>query len=105
MYYDVNNLYAGNKYVGKREDKLLTTLYDTQRYVILPQSAAMYSSRSLRNKNSSDSLNLHGSVITFQTRAKNDFEENLYKLVNNAVFGKTMRNRRNKINNKMGRTI
>ena len=52
-----------NKPAGKREDKLLATLYDKQRYVILPQSAIMY--LSLCNKNSSyNSLNLHGSVIT-----------------------------------------
>ena len=38
---------------GKRENKLLATLYDKKRYVILPQPAAMYASRSSRCKNTS----------------------------------------------------
>jgi len=92
--------------VGKVR-KLIGTLKDKKNYVIHYRNLQLYLSLGLKLKRITKALSFSQSHwlkkyiqmnTDMRSKATTDFEKDLYKLMNNVVFGKTMENVRNRIN-------
>src|SRR3569832_1522124 len=91
-------------------EKLVTSFYDKVKYGVNYRLLKLYLQLGLKIKTIHKVLqysqdNFMEPYIMKNTNerqnAKNDFEKDFYKLMNNSVYGKTMENVRNRINFKL----
>ena len=93
--------------------KLLLTLEDKNDYVVHYENLKFYLKQGMKLKRVKRVLEFEQECwmepyirmnTEFRKQAKNDFEKNFYKLMNNSVFGKTMENLRNRVDIKIVRS-
>ena len=91
--------------IGKVE-KLVPNLNNKTKYVVHHETLKLYLSLGLKMTRIHKAITFHESNwlaeyidmnTNLRTLAKNDFEKDFFKLMNNSVFGKTMENIRNRV--------
>ena len=94
-------------------NKLLLTLEDKNDYVVHYENLKFYLKQGMKLRRVKRVLEFEQECwmepyirmnTEFRKQAKNDFEKNFYKLMNNSVFGKTMENLRNRVDIKIVRS-
>ncbi|KAL9980669.1 hypothetical protein ACROYT_G009282 [Oculina patagonica] len=94
-------------------EKLVLTLEDKKNYVVHYRNLQFYLKQGMKLKRVHKVLEFEQECwmepyirmnTEFRKKAKNDFEKNFYKLMNNSVFGKTMENLRNRVDIKIVRS-
>ena len=110
--HDLHNDYplAPERIEVNNVDKLIPNLGNKEKYVIHYKNLKQYLSLGLKLTHIHRGIKFEESpwlekYITLntdlRTKAKNDFEKDLFKLMNNSIFGKTMENIRNRVDVKL----
>ena len=110
--HDLHNDYplAPERLKIKNVEKLIPNLWDKEKYIVHHENLKLYLELGLKIKKIHRGIKFREepwmrSYIELNTRlrteAKNDFEKDFFKLMNNSVFGKTMENIRNRVDVKL----